>query len=205
MTYPSPVAMIAALFMVTTATAESVNHDVSGYDIAGVTLGMGTEQAMDKVVENLGVARDDMRVSNTSPNPVTGQDEISYFQAETNDFEILVSLTAAVPSNAETPMVVSQIKFTMPRTPDNQAAMKTRAIEKYGTPTRGSADEPAHFPTSWCTIPADMPTASCAAVPGARIQLGSSFGGIELSLFDPGYANAVADFVNGEKSSAPKF
>ena len=198
-----------AMFSASASHAERVNHDVTTFDIAGITLGMGSDEAIEKMTELTGVAFENMSTGYREPNPVTGNDEISYAIAETDDFEISVSFTAAVPFNEETPLVVSSISFQMPQTPDNMASMRARAFEKYGSPTDGSTEDPDHFDLAWCTIPEDTPTASCSSGVGSYLKLGRGMSGLssvrELLLFDISYADAVSDFVNGENSSEPKF
>lgn len=199
-------ALAAATMCITTPSfAESVNHDASQFDVAGLKLGMGAKEAMAKVSEDFGVAPEDMRTSMAKENPVTGKDEITYFIAQTDNFELHVSVTAAVPPNEETPMVVSSVTYSTQGTPQNQAMVRERALEKYGAPTRGKEDEPVHFPLAWCTIPADQPNASCEVVPGPYLSLKNGMSGIELTLSDQSYRNAVRDFVNGVQSSKPEF
>lgn len=199
-------AFTAATMCITTPSfAESVNHDASQFDVAGLKLGMSAKEAMAKVSEDFGVAPEDIRTSMTTENPVTGKDEITYFIAQTDSFELHVSVTAAVPPNEEIPLVISSITYSMKGTPQNQAMVRERALEKYGAPTRGKEDEPVHFPLAWCTIPAEQPNASCEAVPGPRLSLRNGMSGIELTLSDQGYQNAVRDYVNGVQSSKPEF
>jgi len=72
-----------AMFSATASHVERVNHDVTTSDIAGITHGMGSDEAIEKMAELTGVTFENMSTSYPEPNPVTGNDEIS------------VSLTAA--------------------------------------------------------------------------------------------------------------
>ena len=209
MTYMKLVIATITMLAATISHAERVNHDVSGFDIAGITLGMGSEEAIAAMAELTGVPLEDMNTSFPEANPVTGQDEITYATAATDDFEISISLSAAVPPNKNQPLIVSRITFQMPRSPENIASMRTRALEKYGAPTDGKIDDPDHFDLAWCMIPADNPTASCSSGVGKYLELRGGLDGLrsvrQLTLFDISYSDAVGDFVNGENSSEPKF
>ncbi len=199
------IALPAALFIIAMpAAAEntSVAHDVSKFDIGGVMLGMSLAEATAAIKETYGVTDDQIRTRQSyRENVVTGDKALDGLSVETDAFEMDLSLTPKVPHDPEHPVLVSQIRLEIAGTPENVASMRERAFEKYGAPTKGSVDDPAHFRAEWCTLPADNPTASCSWSVGGKLTLEPG----ELHMFDSQYSDAVVEFTNSQKTVTPKF
>ena len=177
-------------------------HDVSQFDVAGVKLGMTVKEAEAAIKSKLNVTDADIRRGFPQKNRVTNTEEYSYFNVTKGNMEITISLTPAIPPNAEDPMVVSLVSFKMPRTPENMANMQKLAFEKYGKPSNGVRKADREFTSyKWCYVEESKRSLGCVHSTGAIIRLDPP----QIQMSDNSYNKAVVDYLNKQDSSTPQF
>lgn len=179
--------VLAATFLLfsTLLNAESKNQGVIPYDVMGITLGMKPAEAVGKFIEVSGVPRDSILFHDPS-RVVENQGAYPYFMLTAHDFEISVDLSASIVSDGQTPPVVSRVFLLMPGTPENQEAILSQSIEKYGEPTLANTFDLDVFFAAWCSLPEDQPKASCDDSTGPKFTINRLFNSrsIEIIMSD---------------------
>lgn len=189
---------ISALLAASVCAAAPRVVDAEQFDIAGVKLGMTPEAAATAITGKLGIDKRSIEFDKfPQQNTVTNSKEPKYFTARTSGASITVHFEPNVPYNPKNKMAVSMIIYEQPWTPDNVAAMKQMAIEKYGLPSNGTVG----VSYQWCLQPHSNPGFGCSEFRGPKLELS----GTKLQLENSRYRQAVIDHMNKNASSKPAF
>jgi hypothetical protein len=180
----------------TVETAKSV--DASGFDVAGVKLGMTPTEAVAAASSKLQIEKRAIKFDKfPQKNAVTQSKEPEYFIADSGLSKLTVYFSARVPFDKANPMVVSHIIYELPWTADNVKSMQAKAIEKYGPTSNGTVVIAYH----WCERPRKNVGEGCHEFQGAKLSLA----GTKLELIDPTFKQAVIDFTNKSQRVTPGF
>ncbi len=189
---------ISALLVVNVCTAAPRAVDAEQFDVAGVKLGMTPEAAASALAGKLDIDKRSIIFDKfPQQNSVTNSKEPKYFTAKKSGASITVYFEPNVPYNPKSKMAVSMIIYKQPWTPDNVAAMKQMAIEKYGQPSNGTVG----MSYQWCLQPHSNPGFGCSEFRGPKLELS----GTKLQLEDFRYRQAVIDHMNKSSNSKPAF
>lgn len=189
---------ISAFLVANICAAAPRAVDAEKFDIAGVKLGMTPDAAVTAVAAKLGIDKRSIEFDKfPQQNVVTNSKEPKYFTAKSGGASITVHFEPNVPYNPKNKLAVSMIVYEQPWTPENTAAMKQMAIEKYGDPSNGSVG----VSFQWCINPHDNPGFGCSEFRGAKLELG----GTKLQLEDFRYRQSVIDYMNKSLNSKPVF
>ncbi|MEN9480682.1 MAG: hypothetical protein RLZZ298_2077 [Pseudomonadota bacterium] len=188
---------LAAAIYSNQATAEPLRPvDVEQFDVAGVRLGMSRSEAVTAISEKLELGKHDVQFEPfPQENVVTKTKEPRYFMVKKGHAEVTVSLSPRIPYDKSRPMAVFSITYKQPPTPQNESAMRSAAIEKYGPPTDHGS--------SWCLRPHPNPGIACSQVQenGPTLLLVGS----ELVLNDHRYFQELINYINMKQSGKPAF
>ncbi len=178
-------------------------HNVDQFDTAGIRLGMNAKEAEQQIIAKLQIDRSQVKYDPfPRKNLVTNTKQSNYFTVKKGDIEIHVGLTAAVPFNLKNPMLVSSVRYKMPRTPQNMLNMQKLAFKKYGKPSNGVRITDREFSGyKWCNVVEEKKKWGCLHSTGAKLVLNPP----ELSMTDLSYHNAVVEYRNKIESSNPIF
>lgn len=172
--------------------------DAEQFDIAGVKLGMTPEAAVSALSGKVGIDKQSIEFDKfPQKNTVTNSKEPKYFTAKISGAAVTVHFEPNIPFNPKNKMAVSMIIYEQPWTPDNVAAMKQAATEKYGQPSNGTIG----VSYQWCLQPHSNPGFGCSEFRGPKLELS----GTKLQLEDFRYRQAVIDHMNKSASSKPAF
>ncbi len=173
--------------------------DATELDIAGIKLGMSVQEAVSAVSAKLGISKQSIEFDKyPSLNIITNSKEAKYFTAKTRGASVSVHFEPRVPYNPANKLAVSMVIYEQPWTPDNAAAIKEMALEKYGYPSNGTIG----MVFEWCQQAHSNPGIGCS-IESNQPKL--SYHGTELKLTDPRYGQAVNDYRNKKNSSKPVF
>lgn len=159
-------AFIALLFLTSHAKAQFSSSmteikigpdiDMTTVNIAGVSLGMSQEDAINALIEKLEISRDDLKIGRpTNPkfgaNPATGKsyvERISYsigkgISQTVYKIEFLPNVITPEKSNS----VVSSVNYFVPFTQENVDGLYQATVKKFGTPSYVSYGD-----TKWCGL-----------------------------------------------------
>lgn len=172
--------------------------DAGQFDVAGVKLGMGRDEAIAAITAKLQIPQSAVQLE-LSPqvNPVTKTRQAKYFSVKTPGASIIVHFEPRIPLEPNNPMSVSLVVYEQPWTPQNVEAMKAAALEKYGQPSNGKLG----VSWDWCLQPNNRSGSGCFDFNGPKLQLA----GPKLQLTDPTYTQARIDFMNKAQSAKPTF
>lgn len=167
--------------------------DVTGFDIAGVKLGMSEKEAKDAIMKTLGVSASEIKQPSTeAENPISGKRDITYFTVKQGlaEFYVQFKPNAITPQNS--PVVVERITYQLPTTSENAKSIKESAVEKFG---KASYDK---FQFQWCKNPTNF---GCTNQDEAILFTDNS----KLVLFDPKYRKALQEWQKKRQTQKAKF
>lgn len=191
--------ILAAALIHFSSQAESPRMvDVSGFDVAGVKVGMNYDQALAAAAAHFKVERNQIKPGPAMENVVTGTKLPKWFSYEENGKKLSVHFEGRVPPEKKHPLVVSQVIYEMPWTKQNEDAMLKSAIEKYGPPTR----EMLGGPPRWCEkFDPENLGLGCSGVEQPFLELA----GTKLFLVDQKRIQDVMRFRDAKNSKTPNF
>lgn len=166
--------------------------DVESFDIAGVRPGMSMDEAFAAITRHYGIKKSAIRPEGLPGyNQVTGVKEPAVFYVEHGGATIAMSFVPRLPVDAARPHVLWNISYKLPLSTNNSLSLRQAAIEKYGQPT---AD------TVWCRNPTSSAIGGCPVTEPSLQLLGR-----ELQLSNPGYRDAVLQYVMRKGDVKPAF
>lgn len=172
--------------------------DASGFDVAGVKLGVTPNEAVTAAAARLGIDKRAIQFDKfPTLNSITGTKEPLYFIAKSGLATLSVHFVPRVPVDKARPMAVSLIIYEIPWTPDNVKSMKATALQKYGQTSNGIVG----VTYQWCARPNKNIGMGCSEFQGAMLSLS----GTRLELSDPSLKLAVIDFMRKRQNAAPGF
>ncbi len=191
--------MTATLFCAMHAAADTPRSvDAEQFDIAGIKLGMGRNDAVAAITEKLHLNKRAIQFEQAPQlSPVTNTKEPKYFTAKSGVASVTVHFEPKIPQDKAKPMVVSMVIYEQPWTPENVDAMKQAALDKYGSPSNGLIG----VSYQWCLHPHSNPGFGCADFQGPILKLGAT----KLELSDVRYQQARMNFMNKMQSGKPAF
>ena len=122
-------------------TGKSV--DVTKFDVRGIKLGMGQEEALKIVKEKFPDAALEEADSKESMTTVYGKKFLRNVRVKSGKgSEFLVIFAPNALENKPKELIVSAVRLTLAKGQDNLAKLQQSAVEKYGTPSvvKGSGD-----------------------------------------------------------------
>lgn len=179
------------------ACAAPRSVDVTAFDVAGVKLGMTPEAAKAALKAAFNV--DDAAIVDSkynSPDPVTGEKVPDSFSLETGNHKILVHHATNLLDGKQPARAVWEIRYEMPYSEENVAAMREAALAKYGENSNAPNDLPMH----WCEHPHDNTGMGCNRLDEPKLELAQT----HIKFTDPRYRQAIIDWQSKQKSDTPK-
>jgi hypothetical protein len=173
--------------------------DAATFDIGGVKLGMSKDEAVKAITTTLNLSKNEVVFDKyPSQNLITGKKEPTYFTVAhgIGKFTVYLGPNALTPNASST--IVDMIRYEMPWTPENVAAMKKAVIEKYGEPSNGTIG----VTYEWCLKPSPNTGIGCGGFFNGPVL---AYSGVSLKLTDPKYGEALSDFRNKKISAKPTF
>lgn len=190
-----PLILIATLAHSAIAAPRRV--DVSEFDIAGIRLGMTPEEAKSAAKAHFGV--DDSAISESKYPPadaVTGEKTPFVFTVKSGEHTLTVNHVTDVLRDNAPARAVWSIRYEVPYSRDNTAAMREAALQKYGENSNAPNDLPMH----WCKTPNAHMGGVCDSFSEAKLELGQN----RIHLVDPRYLEAVNTWRDKQKNTTPK-
>ena len=194
-------ACTAGLFLLSSAHADEsswLSIDVQPFDIAGVKLGMGYEQAREAMAKNFKVSVKEIKpsagITETAKNDITQTllpNRLNYYGK--NGEKLTVTFSTRLPVNKENPLVVDSIKYMVGGSNESGIMLKEAARKKYGTPSFT-----AYGMDNWCAHP-NKPVMVCKS---GEASLLSSPG--MLTLTDPTYDAAANEYREKLRTTTPR-
>lgn len=189
-------ALSVAALPVQAASPRSV--DARTFDVAGVKTGMDFNEARAAAAKNFKVPESQIEVGTPYLNPVTNTKLTNTLSYKKNGVTFLVHFEGRVPVDAKRPLVVSQISYELPWTPDNKNAMAKAVVEKYGK----QSNFPNDLNLEWCEKPSSNPGMGCST---DMTQAVLNYSGVSIKMVDPAWINARIKFVEQSQTTKPSF
>lgn len=193
--------LVSALAAVVVAPAHAASPrsvDARTFDVAGVKTGMDFDEALAATAKNFNVGKKDIRIGYASNNPVTNTKMPMNFSYDKDGVSFIVHFEPRVPVDKQRPLVVSQIRYELPWTPANKAAMGKAALEKYGR----QSNYPNDLSMEWCAKPSTNPGMGCST---DMTQAVLKYSGVSIQMHDPAWMNARIEYVERSQSRKPSF
>jgi len=173
--------------------------DANQLDVAGVKVGMGYDEAIAAASQYLHVDKASLKPEALPSERsliylVTHQKLPGYFVHEKDGVRLQVNFAPRVPYDKNNPLVVDQVSYSMPWTPQNVKSFKEALVAKYGEPSGGMYGE-------WCAEPSPNRGMGCSMYHGTVLKAGDT----ELTLYAPEYGDAVTRYQQELQSSKPGF
>lgn len=178
--------------------AHAATPDARKFDVSGVKLGMGFDEARNIVMERFKVSKSAIWIDSTKyVHPISKQKELAHFSVQKGAINMVVHFQPSIPLDKQRPMVVAHVIYELEWSPENVQAMKEASIVRYGETSNGTIGTSWH----WCEKPDKNPGNGCGDYRGARLLLN----GTRLELHNPTYQQAAIDFRRGLIKTAPTF
>lgn len=176
--------------------------DISGYDVAGIKIGMSFDQARKIVAKHFSISPQKIKFGKTGiVNMTRVKEHPSFFSYANNKESIVVHFTPVVPFTDNMDVIVHSVGYSVsPNTKENQAEVAKAALAKYG---RGVNS----FTPEWCPRPikyglknefGDIYTCWHNDI-ALRVQSSS------VTMSDPGLIALANDYANKIAKAQPKF
>lgn len=172
--------------------------DASGFDVAGVKLGMTAAEAIAAASSTLHIDKRAIEFDKFPMwNQVAQSKEPGYFIAKNGLDKLTVRFSPRVPIDKANPMVVNLISYELPWTPENIKSMQVAAIQKYGPTSYGIGGASYR----WCARPSKNIAKGCNEFMGPKLSLSGSI----LELADPSFQQAFHNFRNESQNDMPGY
>lgn len=171
--------------------------DVTVFDVAGVRLGMSPEEAKAAVKAQFGVpdaAIEDEKFFGA--DVVTGEKVPAYFTMKDGHHELTVYHAANVFADKPQERAVYLVKYDLPYSQENVAAIAQAALEKYGENSNAPNDLPMH----WCEHPHKNPGMGCDRLDEPKLEISQN----HIQLEDPRYRDAINRWREQQLNTKPK-
>lgn len=151
---PSSYFLVASILVLSVANAAPPANwrsvDVSHFDVAGVRLGIGYEQAIVALGEHFELNPGEskrLRASTLySRNRITNSELPTRITLKKNNVTLAISFHVRVPPNSTDAVAVTAVSYSLPSTTDNALLLKEAALQKYGAPS----DDRRKANLMWC-------------------------------------------------------
>ncbi|NKJ50663.1 hypothetical protein CIC12_28840 [Burkholderia sp. SG-MS1] len=189
----------ALLLLCTSVSAEPRSIDARQLDLAGVKSGMDYNEALTAASNYLHAPKDKFKPEQfPAVNVVIGKKEPGWFTYDSNGAKLTVYFEGRVPIDKARPLVVWLVRYEVPWSQDNAAAMGKAAMQKYGT----ASNAPNTLPMQWCDNPSPNIGLGCPKdTSHAYLELNQT----ALVLTDPSWQQARFRFVDAQKKVTPGF
>ena len=157
--------------------AQAAPVDASRFDILGVRLGMPQNEALTTLLSALGL---DSTAVQWKRNVFTGKNDYTECTVEHGSGTYELSFFEAGAKGNRAAMIVKYVRYTIPDSPENRAALRKAAIAKYGPPSYAAYPKNS---AEWCLKP-DKYLSACHAYDGPRLRCEQA-GVPSLTLSDP--------------------
>jgi hypothetical protein len=183
------------------SAASPTAYKVKDFEVSGVKLGMTTAQAVDAVIRKYKIDKSQIKFEKSLlSNTVTNKPESGYFYVDIDSTKrVWVTLDAKIPLDKINPMIVINVNYATPYTPDNKKLMQDAAFDKYGEPTDKSFGV-----ITWCTKPIPR-GGGCLQINGEPQGFELRLSGTSLDLKDETYHKIRSDYLDKLKTSKPAF
>lgn len=188
--------LVSALMLVVLPPAYAASPrsvDPRDFDIAGVKTGMDWNQALTAAAKHLQVAPSAFSLG-LSKTHTTGAKLPGWFSYEKDGVKLVVYFEERVPFDKARPQVVDRIIYEIPDSKANRAAMEKAVLAKYGVPSNSPYD-----PWLWCARP--QPMRACEN----QAELKYWQGGVQMTLSDPAWGDALQKIREDSKARKPNF
>lgn len=192
--------LCSALFVAAQAAqaASPRSVDARAFDVAGVKTGMDFNEARAAAAKNFQVPESQIEAGMLYLNPVTKTKLANTLSYKKNGVTLLIHFEGRVPVDAKRPLVVSQIRYELPWTPDNKNAMAQAVVAKYGK----QSNYPNDLNLEWCEKPSTNPGMGCST---DMTQAVLKYSGVSIQMVDPAWINARIKFVEQSQTTKPSF
>jgi len=192
--------------------------DASGFDVAGVKIGMDFEQAREAVAKHFNVAPGEIRSAKYSPpdcggsdvawrvKEITGAEHPFHFGYKKDNVELAVCFEPRLPVDKARPVTVVKVVYQIPKTKENAAAMREAALSKYGEPTYTKPSNPiSEIEVGWCAkINTTFNDCTNPKKDQAKLFIPSILDGTTMILEDPRPGSAATQYLQELKDSKAK-
>ncbi|ABO59745.1 conserved hypothetical protein (plasmid) [Burkholderia vietnamiensis G4] len=190
---------LGLLAVCTSASAQPRSVDARQLDVAGVKTGMDYNEALTAASNYLHVPKSQFKPDQyPGVNQVTGKRDPAWFTYDNNGAKLTVYFEGRVPVDKARPLVVWLVRYEVPWSQDNAAAMVNSASQKYGV----ASNAPNTLPMQWCDNPNPNTGLGCPKnMSDAWVELTQT----AIALTDTSWQQARFKFVDAKKKVAPAF
>lgn len=191
--------LLAAALLASPAFAQRA-VDARAFDIAGVRLGMGWEEARQSASRFMQVPPSALAPFSLN-NPLTGKREPMGFRIRQPNVELAVYFTANPEANGR--LEVREVKYELAWSQENAERLRQAALDKYGAPSNGLDG----VVLEWCAHPNENPGLGCGNMfhPGQAEQAVLKAWNTNLELSDPRADARLERHRDAQRRAAPRF